>query len=530
MHKARQSLRGMVTSPHHLASEAGLRILRAGGNAVEAAISTAAVLAVIYPHMNGIGGDSFWLVAEPGRMPVAVRAAGFSGESVDAALFAKAGLDAVPVRGPLAATTVAGTIAGWSAMLDLAGSWGKPLGLEPLLEEAIHHAEAGYPVTAFQAEVSGTHLHLLADLPGFADAFLADRGPTPQGTILKQPALGRTLRSLAGDGLDGFYRGRLAAAIAADLERQGSPLTAADLAAYRATRTEALTHQLRNGIRLHNHPPPSQGLASLIILALFERLGVGEDEGFSHIHGLIEATKKAFAVRDAVITDPARMTAHPAAYLDAAWLDREASSIDPCHAASWEAKPAGGDTVWFGVVDAAGRAVSAIQSVYLKFGSGIVLPETGILWQNRGAAFELDPLSPRFVGPRRQPFHTLNPAMADFPDGRRMVYGSMGGDGQPQFQAALFTRYAFFGRELQDAVSAPRWLLARRFAADATEVHIEDRFPSAVIDALRAAGHQVALAPPVTSQMGHAGAIVRHHSGLLDGAADPRSDGAAAGF
>jgi len=530
MFRARQARRGMVTSPHHLASEAGLRVLRSGGNAVEAAVATAATLAVVYPHMNGIGGDSFWLVAEPGRTPVAIRAAGFSGRAVDAALYRDAGLDTVPVRGTLAANTVPGTVKGWRDALDLASGWGRPVPLDALLEDAIHHAEAGYPVSAFQAEVSVTHRDLLGAVPGFAAHFLGQAGaPTPPGSLLKQPALGRTLRRLAGEGLETFYNGSIAASIAADCARLGVPLAAEDLADFRTDRVSSLALDI-SGIRLFNHPPPTQGLASLIILGLFDRLGIREAEGFGHVHGLVEATKRAFVVRDAAIGDPRLMRDDLDRHLSAGWLAAEAAAIDPDRAAEWNTRPGAGDTVWLGAVDGEGRSVSMIQSVYLKFGSGVVLPETGILLQNRGAAFELDGAGPRAVGPRRFPFHTLNPAMAEFPDGRRMVYGSMGGDRQPQFQAALFSRYAFFGQELQAAVSAPRWLLGRSAHDAETMLRIEDRFEADVMAALAGAGHRIIKVAPVTSLMGHAGAIVLHADGLLEGASDPRSDGAAAGF
>ncbi len=527
MLRARQSLRGMVTSPHHLASEAGLRILRAGGNAVEAAVATAAVLAVIYPHMNGIGGDSFWLVAEPGRKPVGIRAAGFSGAAVDAGLFRKHEHTSIPARGPLSSNTVAGTVAGWGSALDLAASWGSPLPVEKLLAEAVFHAEAGFPVSTFQSEVSQTHLEILGGVPGFADHFLLDGRATPAGTLLKQPALARTLKRLGDEGLDSFYRGAIAASLAADFRRHGLPLTAADLADYRAEICEPLSTEVR-GIRIFNHPPPTQGIASLIILALADRLGIAEADGFDHVHGLVEATKHAFDVRDRIVGDPSTAGGDPCAYLEPGWLDGIAASIDRRRAAGPEVRPVHGDTVWLGVIDGEGRRVSMIQSVYMKFGSGVVLPETGILWHNRGAAFDLDP-GPREIGPRRLPFHTLNPAMADFPDGRRMVYGTMGADGQPQFQAALFTRYAFFGRDLQDAITAPRWLLSRK-VGEPTRLHIEDRFEPAVVAALRAAGHDVSVQAPFTHQVGHAGAIVRHASGIIDGASDPRSDGSAAGF
>ena len=222
-------------------------------------------------------------------------------------------------------------------------------------------------------------------------SFLGPDGtPTPAGTMLKQPALAQTLRTLAKDGLDSFYRGPLAAAICADLRRCGVPIGCRDMEAYRAEYVLPLSLKLGD-VLLYNHPPPTQGLASMIILALARRLDLGEAEGFRHVHALVEATKRAFAVRDAIIADPRLMEDNPLRYLDADWLDGEASAIDMAHASDWLAKPGDGDTVWLGVTDGDGRMVSMIQSVFLKFGSGVVLPETGILLQNRGAAFSLDP-------------------------------------------------------------------------------------------------------------------------------------------
>ena len=283
-------------------------------------------------------------------------------------------------------------------------------------------------------------------------------------------------------------------------------------------------------IRLYNTPPPTQGLASMIILGLAKRLRLSPDDPFHHVHGLVEATKRAFAIRDAIIADPAVMTDNPLRYLEPGWLGGAAATIDHARASFWLARPGDGDTVWLGVVDGAGRAVSMIQSVFLKFGSGVVLPETGVLWQNRGAAFSLDPASHRFVGPRRFPFHTLNPAMADFADGRRLAYGTMGGDGQPQFQAALFSRYAFFGQGLQAAVSAPRWLLGRFHGEANTKLRIEEDIGAETIAALKAAGHDVVPVPARNHLMGHAGGIVRAADGNLIGASDPRSDGSVASF
>ncbi len=186
--------------------------------------------------------------------------------------------------------------------------------------------------------------------------------------------------------------------------------------------------------------------------------------------------------------------------------------------------------MWLGAVDARGRAVSFIQSLYWEFGSGVVLPQTGILWQNRGASFALGDRARNRLAPGRKPFHTIQPALARLDDGRVMVYGTMGGDGQPQTQAAIFSRHVHFGQALQSAVTAPRWLLGRTWGAQRANLRLESRFPDDLIDALVAAGHEVELVAPFSEVMGHAGALVRHPSGLIEGAADPRSDGAAAAF
>jgi gamma-glutamyltranspeptidase/glutathione hydrolase len=285
------------------------------------------------------------------------------------------------------------------------------------------------------------------------------------------------------------------------------------------------------GATLYNLTPPTQGIAALLILALFDRLEAGEAEGFAHIHGLVEATKQAFRFRDAHVGDLAYMTVDPQALLDdAAALDAMAAAIDPAGAAPWPHTPALGDTTWFAAADGEGRVVSCIQSTYFEFGSGIVLPDTGIVWQNRGSSFRLAADGWNALRPGRKPFHTLNPALARFDDGRVMAYGTMGGEGQPQTQAAIFSRYARYGVPLQEAVTRPRWLLGRTWGETSTSLKIEDRFAPEVIAQLHAAGHDVEMMAPFTATMGHAGAIVRHGNGVLEGATDPRSDGMVAAW
>ncbi|RYE46586.1 MAG: gamma-glutamyltransferase, partial [Hyphomicrobiales bacterium] len=330
-------------------------------------------------------------------------------------------------------------------------------------------------------------------------------------------------------GAGDFYKGQLAKQIAADLARCGSPVVATDLSAHCAQRRKPLSVAVK-GAELFNFPPPTQGLSSLMILAIYERLGIKQAEGFDYLHGMIEATKQAFIIRDRIIGDPGLMTENPDDYLKPEALDGLANNIDRSRALPWPHVAQKGDTIWLGVIDSSGLAVSFIQSIFFEFGSGCVLEDTGFVWQNRGASFALEGNGPRVIGAGHKPFHTLNPAMALFEDGRRMVYGTMGGEGQPQTQAAVFSRYAMYGQGLQAAVTAPRWLLGKTWGADSVTLKLESRFDPALLERLKSAGHDIELLPDFTSTMGHAGAIIRNVAGTFEGATDPRSDGAAYGF
>ncbi len=427
--------------------------------------------------------------------------------------------------GALAALTVAGAVSGWGQAMEAAAGLGGRLSRRDLLGDAIGHARAGVPVSPSQWRKTVANVETLKDVPGFAQHFLAD-GKAPEiGTPWRQPRLADTLDQLAHAGFADFYRGDVAAEIAADLEAVGSPVTRDDLRRHEARLRDPLSLKL-DDCTLFNAPPPTQGLASLIILGLFDRLKVKRGESFDHIHGLIESTKRAFIVRDAEVTDPA-FGGDVKRFLEAGWLDREVGEIDRKHAAPWGGS-ADGDTVYMATVDASGLAVSFIQSTYWEYGSGVVLPRTGITWQNRGVSFSLDARAVNPLKPGRKPFHTLNPAFARFADGRVMAYGSMGGDGQPQFQSAVFTRVARFGMDPGDAIDAPRWRLGRSWGGDDVGVMMENRFDPDLIAALERAGHRVTVLPEAYSEgLGHAGAIMRRSDGRLFGASDPRSDGAA---
>ncbi|MGB0577369.1 MAG: gamma-glutamyltransferase family protein [Alphaproteobacteria bacterium] len=525
MKYARTASGGMVVAPHFLAAEAGARVLGEGGNAIEAMIAAAATIAVVYPHMNALGGDNFLLIGDGGK-PMAIDACGAAAGQASIDFYRSQGLEAIPSRGPLAALTVGGAVSGWQMALAESKRRGGSMPLSRLFEDAIQHARNGTPVSGTLHRNAAGKLDELKDVPGFAETFLVDGVAPDEGHNLKLPALADTFERLAAAGLDDFYRGDIAHSIAHELEEAGSPLRADDLAQHKALSAEPLSISLKSGTA-YTMPPPTQGLASMMILGICERLGISEPEGFAHVHAIVEASKRAFRVRDRYISDPAYMTIDPVDYLSDKTLEQLAAEIDPDTALPWPELSQPGDTVWLGTMDRDGSAVSLIQSIYWEFGSGVVLPETGIVWQNRGTSFSLDPESPNPLMPGRRPFHTIHPAMASLKDGRHMVYGTMGGEGQPQTQAAIFTRYVDFEQDLEKSVAAPRWLLGRTWGEETAKLRIESRFDTAVIDALRDAGHDVEIVGDFDEMMGHAGAIVRHTDGVIEGASDPRCDGAA---
>ncbi|NQV98509.1 MAG: gamma-glutamyltransferase family protein [Rhodospirillales bacterium] len=530
MQQTVRSYRGMVTAPHHLAAQAGLRVLREGGNAVEAMIAAASTIAVVYPHMNGLGGDNFWLIHTPDKKVIGIDACGGAAGLASIDFYRDQGLDAIPSRGPLAALTVGGAVSGWQAAYAYSSQkLGGRMPLSRLLEDAIFYARDGIAVTATQAGNTAGKQAELAAAPGFGKLFLNGDEPPREASRFTNSRLSATLDMLRKTGLDDFYRGDLARSLAADLEDAGTPLRLADLERHKALMVTPLEVNVA-GHRVFNMPPPTQGLASLILLGVYARLGVRQADDFDFVHNLVEATKRAFRVRDRFVTDPAYMTVDPASFLADARLDAMAADIDPATALPWPDPSAKGDTVWLGAVDGEGRAVSFIQSLYWEFGSGTVLNGSGIVWQNRGTSFSLDAGHHNALAPHRRPFHTIQPALAHLSDGRVMPYGTMGGEGQPQTQAMLFARHVLHGQSLQQAVTAPRWLLGRTWGSAATNLRMESRFDAAVYKALVKAGHDVEVIGEFDEVMGHAGAIVRHPDGLLEGANDPRSDGQANGF
>lgn len=534
--------RGMIVTPHHLASQSGLAILRRGGTAIDAAIAAGAVLSVAYPQMCGLGGDAFWLIHDERRGESrALNASGRAAQAVRREDFAAFG--EIPARGWKAAITVPGMVSGWGEAYSYSRDvLGTRLSWADLLEDAIAYAEEGVPVSSSLAQwlredtrTDAGDARNLQRFPGFRKIFCAaGEADCRIGQRLCQPELAATLRQLACEGWRSFYEGDIAARIAAAMREGGGLLTETDFAAHVADWQEPLRAVYR-GFSVLNCPPNSQGIASLELLAILDQFDVAAlGEGTAdYVHLIIEATKLAFADRDRYLGDPDFTPVPVEQLLSAEHVAAQAARIDMRRATA-PAKPLDphGDTIWLGVVDASGTAVSMIQSIYHDFGSGIVAGDTGILLQNRGCFFSLDPQSPNCLEPGKRPFHTLNPPLLlDAGNRVRLLYGTMGGEGQPQTQAALVTRMLDFGMTPQEAVCAPRWLYGRSWGEAVNTVRLEGRIGEAVIAELCRRGHDVAVTGAFNDVMGHAGAIWCHpETSFFWGAADPRGDGIAAGW
>ncbi|WP_133504169.1 gamma-glutamyltransferase family protein [Marinomonas balearica] len=521
------------TAPHSAATEAGTKILQQGGTAIEAMVAAAATIAVVYPHMNGLGGDGFWLISEPGKKPIAIDASGVAATGATTEFYQ--GHEAIPSRGGKAALTMAGAVAGWEKALEISHKWSNllpsdnlsmaGLPLETLLNDAIVRATQGIDVTQSLEDASvKTHADL-SQFDGF-DTFLHQGETLKKDSKLNLSQLGNTLKALSQRGLQDFYTGEIAQSLAADLEQAGSPLRLTDFEQYRAQIVTPLEVTTNAGT-LYNLPAPTQGIASLIILALYDRLHTQAENEADMAHLLIEATKQAFIARNQYVTDHSRLDIDLSSLLSEQSIENMVARISKETALPWPHEAKHGDTIWMGACDDQGRMVSYIQSLYWEFGSGIVSPSTGIVWNNRGSSFTLEEGSLQQLAPGLKPFHTLNPAFAELTDGRRISYGTMGGEGQPQTQAALFSRYIYHNRSLSESISDGRWLLGRTWGDQSHNLKIESDLADTLADTLKARGHDLVTVASRNELMGHAGAVVCHIDGATEAATDPRSDGSA---
>ena len=527
-----RAAQGLVAAPHASASQAGLATLKRGGNALDAAIAAATTVAVVYPHMNGVGGDSFWLIFDGQRRTLhALNAAGRSAAAADLDTYRARFGAAIPERGGAAALTVPGVVSGWwEAHVMSRDRLGSPIGWSALFEDAISCARDGFPPSPGQRRETAD----ADDLFGAA----APAELRPALWRIYHPALlarerfvqtdlGATLEELARGGIDTFYRGALGRRIALGAAAAGSPLTVEDLAAHRAEWVEPLRVAYRNG-EAASLPPPTQGFAALAILSMLEGFDIGSLSEADYVHLVVEATKIAFEDRDRYLTDPTFERIPVEHCLDPARLAEGRRRISRRAARQVRGAALEGDTIAIVAADAAGNAVSVIQSLYWEFGSGVIAGDTGILLQNRGAFFSLDPSHPNRLAPRKQTAHTLIPSMYLVNGRPQLVYGTMGGEGQPQTQAALVTQSLDRGLGPQAAVEAPRWLYGRTWGDETRALRLEARFGNDVSESLRSRGHDVEIVEDWSDLMGHA-QLIRIDPDGLRGGSDPRADGAALG-
>ena len=535
--------RGAVVAPHHLATQAGLGVLAAGGSAVDAAIATNAVLGVVQPNGCGLGGDAFWLVwDEAAGEQVAINGSGRSPAAADAAALRDRGLDRIPLRGPLSITTP-GAVRSWG---DAHARWGR-LSRDAILAPAIEQAEAGFP--AWDGLISAVESIVAAcgSEPwgrGLVETWRPSDRPWRPGERIRLPALAATLRTLASEGFDAFYDGELGERLAAGLAAAGAPFTAADLRDHQSTIGEPIATTYR-GVRVTTHPPNSSGIVALQILRILERFepraaatfGAHGWSDATWVHLQLEAAKRAFAERDATLTDPEARTVPVDELLDDARIAALAARIDPRSA---EASPPPvrtlvGGTICLAVVDAEGNAVSLIQSNAAGFGSGVLDAATGVHFQDRGASFSLDPAHPNVLVPRKRTAHTLLPGMLFRAGERRpwVVAGSMGGDIQPQIHAQLVSALVDGGADIRTAVAAPRVVVepAGWYAPPVLVLADGDLGPGVGAE-LAALGHSVGRAG-YDGSLGHEHAIELVDGGPAAGGtlaaiADPRSMGLAA--
>ena len=526
---------GMVTCPHSLASQAGVDVLRAGGSAVDAAIATSAALAVLYPHMTGVGGDAFWLIhdAKTGQVRY-LDGGGRAAASASIDWFKTRGHVEIPFRGVLPATlTTPGSVASWG---EAHAAYGR-LPMSRCLESAIGYARDGFPVTQ---RLAGWIEHVKADLAPHAEscAIFMPHGQVPvAGSKLFNPNLANTLEAIAQKGPAGFYEGAVGRELARFAAEQGGFFTEADLAAQTARWGEPLQGTYRD-VTIFETPAPTQGFTVLQMLNLLEPFALHEKPYLSAdpAHLMVQAKQIAYHDRDRFLADPLFANVPMERLIAKTHADERRPLMDPARALPWDKVPSygslTGDTVYIAVVDAQGNAVSLIHSLYGVFGSAVVAGQTGVMLQNRAAYFSLNPTHPNCLEPGKTPLHTLIASMG-FRDGRLWsVVGCMGADGQPQIHLQTYINLIDFGRNIQEALEAPRWLSGRfALGEDRDTLHIEARFPRETIDELERRGHRLNRWGDWNELAGHAhGIVIDPQSGMRYGGSDPRSDGAAAGY
>ncbi|MAB82746.1 MAG: gamma-glutamyltransferase [Phycisphaerae bacterium] len=504
----------MVATSQPDAVRVGVDILSRGGNAVDAAIAAAMALTVVEPCSNGIGSDAFALVWMNGSLH-GLNASGRSPAAWGDDVYCDR--DRMPIMG-WEAVTVPGAVSGWVALQKRFGS----MDLPTLAEGAIRLARDGYVVTPLTAASWARSATRFGDFDPWLATFAPDGRPPAEGERFLSPDHAATLAAIAETGGESFYRGELAHRMAEDARAHGAALVERDLAEHAAMWCEPMASPAWNGRTLHELPPNGQGLVALVAAGILERIGHVADGPFDPLalHLQIEAMKCAFSDIKAVVGDPSTMTVDPAALLTSSHLDAHASKIDPDVARDpGHVVVSDASTVYLSCADADGNMVSFIQSNYMGFGSGVVIPGTGIAMQNRGAGFVLADGHPNRAGGGKRPYHTIIPGFITRDGMPEISFGVMGGHMQPQGHVQVGWRMLELGMHPQAALDAPRWRIA-----EGRQVHLEPGFPQPTIDALTARGHELDIADACTVAFGGGQIIRRTPEGCIGGS-DPRRDG-----
>ncbi len=544
--------RGMVACAHYLATQAGVRILTQGGNAIDAAIAANAVMTVVYPSTCSAGGDIFMLIWDEKTHQIhALNGSGRAPRGMTPEYFRSLGMKTIPERGPLS-INVPGAVDGWFAALERFGS----LPAEVIFAPAIELAEAGMPITQklagwLEAAADG----VLGPWSSSAETYLL-AGKAPQaGAVLRQPNLARTYTLLAKEGREAFYRGPLAQTITEYVQQCGGVLSMEDMAMHTSNWVKPISTNYR-GYEVYEFPPNTQGIAALEMLNIIEgydltKLGYQTPE---YLHILLEAKKLAFADRDRYVSDPDFVNVPVERLVSKTYAEQQRARIDLKKAAV-QVGPGlekDGDTMYLCTTDDKGNVVSLIQSLYNGFGSGVVGGTTGVMLHNRGSYFSLDPRHVNYLQPGKRTMHTLTPAMVLQNNTPYMAIGTMGGDAQPQVHVQLLTAILDFGLNVQQAISAPRWRSGRfqtgqagkevelggqsgvdEYLEPGIQEHIvlEEGFPTHSVEELVALGHSIIQNTAWDHGMGHAQAIrIDPQTHVFEGAADPRCDGLALGW
>lgn len=513
----------VITTPQADATAAGYAVLKEGGSAIDAMIAAAAMLSVTSPHMVGLGGDALWMLHDGSDISTII-GIGQAGQRLPDS-------GKIHYRGEDAIATTAGALASWDAAHRISQSrWQSHLPWSRLIEPAIEKARNGFEVTDSQLFWQAQRPTLYQQYPDLRAMWCNRHGePLQPGEQLRLPALATSLESISRHGALSFYQGELGHALADGFAKRNLCLTSQDLLATRATEQVPIHISYRNG-RLYNVAPPCQGITTLQTMALLNQFPIGtlQNNTTSYFHLMVEAIKLALKQRNRALCDPNYSRLETQVWLSACTMD--AKSINPYKAASWGEPAQPADTAWMAAIDQAGRSASLIQSLFYDWGSACIIGDTGILWQNRAAGFSSLPSHPNAWTSGKRPAHTLNPSLYISDNGERILFGSQGGDGQPQTQAVLATQLIDFNRSIEEALYAPRFLLGRSFFDSADNLKLEAHLDSTVVEQLRAYGHTIEVIPELSPLAGLAGIARISQDGCREAMHDPRGTSLTLGF